>query len=165
MKKKAASLIISFFLFFLSVPQICFAEAGLLFKKQDNPEISCAAMKAVSLLDISKKVVKINYENVKDFFFAAYFGDCASQDIPKMRASAQKRLISFDTVIAWNSKNGDNGKYCGFHYSKFHDYRLRGSPPGNNNSNLAGKIYLLSLEALHKGSIPAGDITLKFNNI
>ena len=163
MKRKAASLIISFFIFVFSVPQKCFAELGTFFEKQDNPVISCSAMKAASLLDISKNVIKINYENAKDFFITAYFENAQGKEIPVICNFGGNRIIPLANTVIWNSKNSEiRGGIC---YLAFDDFRQRGSPPSINGSILTEKIYLLSLEALHKGSVPADNNILKLNNI
>lgn len=148
----------------LSVPQICFAELGACFEKQNNPEISCSAMKAISLLNLSKKTFNISFGDEGDFFISSYFENSTGSDIPIICDLAKKGILSASTMVSWSFKNIESDNYSCFSYLKFNDYRLRGSPPGKNDITDIEKVYLLSLEALQRGSLPADDINLNFYN-
>ncbi|MCL1971745.1 MAG: hypothetical protein FWG57_02000 [Endomicrobia bacterium] len=152
MKKKIAAVIISFFLFSLSVPQACFAEAGLYFAGAKSAEISSKTAKAVSLLDISDKIVRKYYGGTKDFFFNMYVKDAGNNKLPSYNSKTDEiALCAVKTITLSNKKSVHFGKdfIC---FTGFVSDRMRGSPFGDDPE--ITKQYLLSIEALQKGSVP-----------
>jgi hypothetical protein len=156
MNKKAAAFIISFFLFMLSVPQTCFAELGLFFTKDKSAEISCPVSKTINLLDISNKIVKKYYGDTKEFFSEGSLAGMGNEKTPQYTYNPDKFAISAYGMTTVN--NGRKIVFTDQRYSKlsaFTDKRMRGSPP---ESTEITKLYLLSIEALQKGSVPAFSI-------
>lgn len=155
MKKKCASVIISVFLFMLSIPQASFAELASYLEKGSQPEISCAVSNALNLLDVSGKIVKRYYDGTKEFLFNAYALDNGSSHVPEYAANTDKIFIGISAMTVINGKKDIFQEKGICSYAKFLDYRMRGSPPGGTEIT---KLYLLYIEALQKGSVPASFI-------
>jgi hypothetical protein len=164
MKKKITAFIISFFLFSLSVPQVCFAELGSYFKKGKQVEISSNIAQAVNLLDISDKIVRKYYGGTKDFFLKMHVKSFEHNRLPiYAQKTVELFLHSAATVIINNKKS----VYCGKEYLNFEEflsYLTRGSPFFSTGREII-KQYLLSIEALQKGSVPAFAFTINNNNM
>ena|GEM_PF-2374061 len=153
MKKKIAAVIISFFLFSLSVPQICFAEASLYFAGTKSAEISSKTAKAASLLDISDKIVRKYYGGTKDFFFNMYVKDTGNNKFPVYNSKTDGITLYASKIITISGKKSVHFGKDFICFTGFISDRMRGSPFGADPE--ITKQYLLSIEALQKGSVPA----------
>ncbi|MDR1195449.1 MAG: hypothetical protein LBL00_03125 [Endomicrobium sp.] len=152
MKDKITAYIILVCLLTFSIPRSCFAELAGYFQKDDCPQISLAAAKAVNLLDISGKIVKKYYDGTKDFFLNMHIQSPDNDQSPVCNAKMDKLFVNVCVSAAASVKrdtfSGQN--FLGF--IKLFDERMRGSPSGGTEIT---KVYLLSIEALQKGSVPA----------
>lgn len=152
MKKKISVCLISVFLFMFSVPRICFAQLGVLLSADNAPEISCAVSKAVNVLDISSKIVRVYYEGAKDFFFNMCLQRYGGCETPVYGRYADNIFLG---IPAQAVCGGKKDMFCGkifAVFSGFFDERMRGSPARDCEPI---RLYLLFIEALHKGSVPA----------
>lgn len=148
--------IVSIFLFLFSVPQTCFAELGSVLAKDKNIEISCSVSKAVNLLDISNKIVKKYYGDTKEFFFSGGMLNGGDKKTPEYTYKSDEIAVNKNEIITVNNSKKDNLYSCHFsNFSGLVNNRMRGSPPGCIEIT---KLYLLSIEALQKGSVPASSI-------
>ncbi|MCL2144889.1 MAG: hypothetical protein FWH43_05305 [Endomicrobia bacterium] len=161
MKKKITAVIISFFLFSLSVPQACFAVPGLCFEKGKNAEISSKTAQAINLLDISDKIVRKYYGGAKDFFFNTYVKGFENEQIPVYGSKTDEAIFYSAGSAVVNTKKDVYFEKDFLRFKGFMCDRMRGSPFGIHPE--ITKQYLLSIEALQKGSVPAFAFTM--NNI
>ena len=153
MKKKITAFIISFLLFLLSVPQICFAELGVCLHKEKPAEISSKAAQAVNLLDISDKIVKKYYGGTKDFFFNMYVKTFEDKQIPAYGSKTGGLILNSAGTVIINGKKNIFRETAFLRFEGFAADRMRGSP--FERSSEITKQYLLSIQALQKGSVPA----------
>ncbi|MDR2427185.1 MAG: hypothetical protein LBD46_08430 [Endomicrobium sp.] len=159
MKKKITAFIISLFLFSLSVPQACFAELGFYFKKGKSVEISSKTAQVINLLDISDKIVRKYYGGTKYFFLKMYVKSFENNGLP---AYIQKSVVLFLHSAAAMIINAKKNVYCGKEYlifEEFPNYLMRVGPFFGAGREII-KQYLLSIEALQKGSVPAFAFTI-----
>ncbi|MDR1942162.1 MAG: hypothetical protein LBQ47_07530 [Endomicrobium sp.] len=149
MNTKITAIIISVFLFAFPLAQLRFANAYLYLEKNNNAEISCSVAKAANFLDISNKTFKKYYADAKDFFFNGLSG---AREVPVYNCKTYK--ITINAVLAYAANNKKNIFYVHnvSNYTRFVYNGMQGSPPGLVEIT---KMYLLFLEALHKGSAPA----------
>jgi hypothetical protein len=155
MKKKITAFIISLFLFSLSVPQSCFAELGFYFKKGKPAEISSKTAQAINLLDISDKIVRKYYGGTKDFFLTMYIKSFENNHLPAYgQKTGELFLHSVSTVIINDKKSVYRAKGH-LNFEEFLNCLTRGSPFCGPPEREIIKQYLLSIEALQKGSVPA----------
>ena len=151
MHNKIKSCIISVFLFTLSLPQTCFAQLGEYLAKEDAPEISCAVSKAVNVLDVSGRIAKTYYDGTRDFFFNIYVQNSDDNRVPVYNPENDNIVISVTAAALAGSKKELSYARKEFDFTGLFDNRMRGSPPGRFEIT---KLYLLSIEALQKGSVP-----------
>ena len=152
MKKKISVFLISVFLFMFSVPRVCFAQLGAFWAADNVPEISCAVSKAVNMLDISGKIVRVYYEGAKDFFFNMRLQRYGGCETPVYGRYADNVFLGIPAQAVYGGKKD---MLCGKFFSVFFgffDERMRGSPARDCEIT---RFYLLFIEALHKGSVPA----------
>lgn len=164
MQKRMLSVIVSFFIFTFSIPQTCFADLVTLFEKNTEANITNPAMKVVNLLDISKKIADNHISGARKFFREMYFVSADNKDMPEINTSRTKVILNFYDINLLSSKQKKIYVKENQINSLYSDAKLRHSPPGNHSC--LTKIYLLSLEALHKGSVPAsGAFISKTNSV
>jgi len=159
MKRKLIAVIISFLLFVLSVPQSCFAELGACLQKENTANgISLPVVNAINMLDISKEIAKTHFKIAKDFFECACIVSVCDSKKPVYNSRNDGIMISLvQAVISGQKKElvfirDYEGLY------EFFDRRMQGTGPPDGIE--ITKHYLLFIEALQKGSVPASFIAI-----
>jgi len=158
MKRRLTAVIISLFLLVLSVPQVCFAELGAYLQKDSSGSISLPVVNAINMLDISKEIAKSHFKIAKDFFGNACLLSSDAPKDPLYDSRNDEMMISFVRAIASGQKKELVFIQNSGEFYEFFDQRTHGrSPPEEVEIT---KCYLLFIEALQKGSVPASFITV-----
>jgi hypothetical protein len=162
MKIKLAALIISVCLFICAMQSAGFFRSFSSALKIDNAKISCAQLRLMNILDAPENIMQGFLGFSKDAFYAASAG--GSSGVPLF--FSKTALIVITSVLASFSfayKKAVFFSNVSFSvYKPFKDF-MRRKPLFDLQK--ATPIYLLCIDAIHKGSAPAAFLAVSNNKI